>query len=68
MHDGRFRKLKDVIRHYSENIPVNNPYLSKELNGPMHLSDKQQKDLLAFLFTLTDKEFLYNPRFSFPKK
>lgn len=68
MHDGRFRKLKDVIRHYSENISKNNSYLSRELNGPMHLSDKQQKDLLAFLFTLTDKEFLYNPRFSFPKK
>ncbi len=68
MHDGRFRKLKDVIRHYSENIPENNSYLSKEINGPMRLSDKQQKDLLAFLFTLTDKEFLYNPRFSFPKK
>jgi cytochrome c peroxidase len=68
MHDGRFRKLKDVIQHYSENISEKNPYLSNEIKGPIHLSDKQKKDLMAFLYTLTDKQFLYNPRFSFPKK
>jgi cytochrome c peroxidase len=68
MHDGRFRKLKEVISYYSEKIDPTNIHLSRELNGPIHLSDKQQKDLLAFLYTLTDKQFLYNPRFSFPKK
>jgi cytochrome c peroxidase len=68
MHDGRFRKLKDVLLHYSEKIDPSNRHLSHELNGPMHLSDKEQKDMLAFLYTLTDKQFLYNPRFSFPKK
>jgi cytochrome c peroxidase len=68
MHDGRFRKLKEVIVYYSEKIDSENSHLSRELKGPIHLSDKEQKDLLAFLFTLTDKQFLYNPRFSFPKK
>ncbi len=68
MHDGRFRKLKEVISYYSDKIDPANSHLSRELNGPIHLSDKQQKDLLAFLYTLTDKQFLYNPRFSFPKK
>jgi cytochrome c peroxidase len=68
MHDGRFRKLKEVIVHYSEKIDSENSHLSHELKGPIHLSDKEQKDLLAFLYTLTDKQFLYNPRFSFPKK
>lgn len=68
MHDGRFRKLKEVIAYYSEKIDPTNSHLSRELNGPIHFSDKEQKDLLAFLYTLTDKEFLYNPRFSFPKK
>ncbi len=68
MHDGRYRKLKEVIVYYSDQINSNHSILSKELKGPLHLSDYDQKDLLAFLLTLTDKQFLYNPRFSFPKE
>lgn len=67
MHDGRFKKLKEVINFYSDEIDVRGRYLDNRLRTPMHFNDKQKKDLLAFLFTLTDKEFLYNKRFSFPK-
>lgn len=65
MHDGRFRKLKEVINFYSDGISTSNRYLDKRLRKPLHFSEKQKKDLLAFLLTLTDKEFLYNKRFSF---
>jgi cytochrome c peroxidase len=34
----------------------------------MNLSDNQRVELIAFLKTLTDKEFLFNPKFGFPKK
>lgn len=67
MHDGRYKKLKDVINYYSEGIDVNNPYLHNSLKKPFHFTEIEKKDLLAFLLTLTDKTFLYNKRFSFPR-
>jgi cytochrome c peroxidase len=67
MHDGRYKKLKEVINYYSEGIDPNNKYKSSQLKGPFHFSEYEKKDLHAFLLTLTDKEFLYNKKFSFPK-
>jgi hypothetical protein len=32
------------------------------------LSHENQVDIITFLITLTDKEFLFNPKFSFPRK
>jgi cytochrome c peroxidase len=66
MHDGRFKKLKDVMRHYAELNPKT-PHLSKELRKVKPLSSNDQKDIISFLLTLTDKEFLYNPRYQFPR-
>lgn len=68
MHDGRYKKLKDVINYYSEGINPKDPFLSYPLKKPFHFTEMEKKDLLAFLLTLTDKEFLYNPRFSFPRE
>ena len=67
MHDGRFRKLKEVLNHYTDGIETDNPYLSKKLRNKIVLSPEEKKDLIAFLHTLTDREFLYNRRFSFPR-
>lgn len=67
MHDGRFKTLNEVVKHYNLGIQKGKT-LSKELQKPMNLSDKQRTELVAFLKTLTDKEFLFNPRFSYPKK
>jgi cytochrome c peroxidase len=67
MHDGRYKKLKEVINYYSEGIDPKNNHLSHPLKGPLHFTEYEKKDLLAFLLTLTDKEFLYDKRFSFPK-
>ena len=63
MHDGRFNSLREVLDHYTNNIDTNNPYLSQELRKKIVLSDNDKKDLIAFLKTLTDKEFLYDKRF-----
>jgi cytochrome c peroxidase len=66
MHDGRIQKLKEVIEHYSS-LPTGNKNVSKELKKiKKPFTEEQKKDLLAFLKTLTDKEFLYNKDFSFP--
>jgi cytochrome c peroxidase len=66
MHDGRFKKLKDVLNFYSDSIRPQAFNLHPKLREPLHFSEFEKKDLLAFLLTLTDKEFLYNKRFSFP--
>jgi cytochrome c peroxidase len=66
MHDGRFKKLNDVIKHY--NSLSNDKNLPKQLQKPMHLSDNERVDLVAFLHTLTDTEFLFDKRFSFPRE
>jgi cytochrome c peroxidase len=66
MHDGRFKKLKDVLNHYAH-IEPKTKFLSKELKNIRQLSSNEQKDIIAFLYTLTDKEFLYNHRYQFPR-
>ena len=66
MHDGRFKTLTEVIKHY--NSLGHDKSLPKELAEPMKLSDNDRVDLVAFLQTLTDKEFLFDKRFSFPKE
>ena len=65
MHDGRFRKLKDVLDHYAS--PVNfAPNAAREMYEIGKLSEPDKKDILAFLLTLTDNTFLYDRRFIDP--
>lgn len=59
MHDGRFKKLREVLNHYAQN-PV--------LKSGAELGPDEKTELLAFLLTLTDRSFLFNPDFSFPRK
>lgn len=67
MHDGRYKKLKDVINYYSDGIDQNARYLDQRLKKPLHFSEHEKKDLFAFLLTLTDRTFLYDKQFSYPK-
>jgi cytochrome c peroxidase len=66
MHDGRFKTLNEVVKHYNHGIRKSRT-LSKELLKPMNLSDNQRVEIIVFLKTLTDKEFLFNPKYGFPK-
>jgi cytochrome c peroxidase len=65
MHDGRFRRLRDVLQHYTAGMHHSRT-LAPQLRQPLRLSSDQQKDLIAFLLTLTDPEFLTDPRFGYP--
>lgn len=65
MHDGRFEKLSDVLKHYNRGI-VSSPTLAPQLKDGLSLSSNERIDLLAFLLTLTDREFLFNPNLAFP--
>jgi cytochrome c peroxidase len=65
MHDGRFKKLSDVIHHYSDGTAFSTS-VDDRLKGGLHLSEKEEVDLVAFLLTLTDKEFLFAPEHQYP--
>lgn len=62
MHDGRFRNLQMVVLHYSEHVQVG-PTLSNKLPGSLKLTGQERGDLVLFLKTLTDEEFLKNKDF-----
>ncbi|WP_024768557.1 cytochrome-c peroxidase [Aquimarina macrocephali] len=68
MHDGRLKTLDDVLNHYSDGMVDSetlDPIL-KDQNGalgiPMTAEEKQQ--IIAFLKTLTDDDFVNDTRFS----
>jgi cytochrome c peroxidase len=67
MHDGRFKKLLDVVNHYTNGIQSSNT-LDRQLQQPIVLTHEEKIDLVAFLRTLTDRDFLFDPRFSFPRE
>lgn len=78
MHDGSIATLEQVLAFYAaggRNITSGpqkgdgrkNPFKDERLNK-IKLSKAEQADLVAFLKTLTDAEFLSNPRFSDPFK
>lgn len=67
MHDGRFRRLTEVINHYTNGI-TKHPTLAKELQSPIVLNSNEKNDLIAFLLTLNDKKFVFEPKHQFPKK
>lgn len=74
MHDGRFATLRQVVDFYSDQVQ-NHPNLSPPLRpavpiggnpGQMNLSNAEKEALVAFMNTLTDTEFLTDPKFSDP--
>lgn len=65
MHDGRFKNLREVIAHYASGIH-RSATLAKEVEEPVVLTPNERTDLLAFLLTLTDRDFLLNPAHAAP--
>lgn len=57
MHDGRFTNLEMVIFHYSEQI-ASNVNTHPSLKHPLHLQEEEKNNLIAFLKTLTDEDFI----------
>ncbi len=69
MHDGRFATLRDVVDFYSEGINPKSPNIDLHMEPfgkGLRLTAEEKKDLIAFLKTLTDYEFLRNPDFADP--
>ena len=73
MHDGRFETLEEVVEHYSRGVhPHVNLGLAfvdantvEETSG-FQFTATQKAALVAFLKTLTDRQFVTDPRYSDP--
>ncbi len=65
MHDGRFATLEEVIDHYSRNVKAH-PNVDVRVRRRPDFGDSEKAALVAFLKTLSDPEFLTDPRFSDP--
>lgn len=70
MHDGRFSTLEEVIDHYSEGVHFENPNLHPHMAShgirQLNLTEKQKRELLDYLLTMTDDELLENPKYANP--
>ena len=62
MHDGRFGYLDKVIDHYT-NLDTTLTNLDPLLTKKIILTEKEKKQLVLFLYTLTDTAFAGNKRF-----
>jgi cytochrome c peroxidase len=68
MHDGRFQTLEEVIEHYNSGghaSPTIDPNM-KFTQGGLQLTAEKKQQLIAFLHTLTDEEFVTDERFTDP--
>ena len=60
MHNGKFKTLEEVIEYYSNPfLTVKNPVnMDASLLKPIDFTEQEKSDLLIFLNSLTDKQFL----------
>ena len=70
MHDGSLATLDAVVDHYAAGgrgsaSGGENPFKSPLVRG-FRLTDREQRDLVAFLESLTDPGFVSDPRFADP--
>lgn len=65
MHDGRFRRLRDVLELYSS-PSKRTSYADARVASIDTLRDAQRKDIIAFLLTLTDTLLTRDVRYRDP--
>ena len=60
MHDGRFSSLEEVIEHYNSggNYSLTVDPLMKKIGVGLQLTNQEKQDLIAFLKTLSDDNFI----------
>ncbi len=69
MHDGRFANIDEVLDHYDHGAVSStslDPMMQYNVDYGLGLTEQDRADLIAFLHTLTDLDFLENPAFSSP--
>lgn len=65
MHDGRFQTLEQVLNHYAsgvQDVPELDPALRTNSVPGVSLTDTEKKQIVAFLRTLTDFDYVNDRR------
>jgi len=65
MHDGRFSNLREVLNHYVDGVEAG---AAPALGGGLALSPEEKTELIAFLLTLNDPGFVFDPAHQFPRE
>ena len=66
MHTGKFKTLESILDHYGSGVkdsPTLDPILKNNGQLGIVLSSVEKQQIIAFLKTLTDEEFIRDPRF-----
>jgi cytochrome c peroxidase len=67
MHDGRFRTLEEVVEHYNSGVKMSStvsPLILPTIAKGLRLDEQDKTDLVNFLKTLSDQNFLTNPAYA----
>jgi cytochrome c peroxidase len=65
MHDGRYKRLSEVLRFYTSQAS-NGKNVDHRVQGGIKLSSNEKVDLIAFLITLNDTSFVKNINHQYP--
>lgn len=67
MHDGRFQNLQAVLDHYDNSVNQTENLDPSLMNGTsvgIELTETEKQRIITFLETLTDDNFILDPKFS----
>lgn len=69
MHNGKFKTLQSVLDHYNSGVkdsPTLDPILKQNGKPGIALTEIEKTQIIAFLKTLTDEDFIRDVRFQKP--
>jgi cytochrome c peroxidase len=71
MHDGRYATLEEVVEFYNSGVQETSPTLDPIMTKPgkefgLQLTEEEKASLVAFLKTLTDRNFVNDSKFAQP--
>lgn len=66
MHDGRFKSIGEVLKHYNQGV-VNASTTTTQLREGVNMDGRERTDLLAFLLTLNDDRFPFEEKHQYPR-
>ena len=66
MHDGSIKTLSEVLDHYAKGGRAHQNGVTDPLLQAFTITEQEKADIVAFLESLTDEEFITDPRFADP--
>ncbi len=67
MHNGKLNSLEEVLDFYTSGVhdsPTLDPLLKQDGQLGLVLNNDEKKAIIQFLYTLTDEQYISDPRFS----